>query len=72
VAERSTHYPRFPLTADMSEVLAAARHDRAEAIGRSFVRLGGLLAGLDPHRVAQALLRLFKPNAYRSDRGTVH
>lgn len=38
MAERA-HPAAFPLTADLAGVLAAARHERAEAVGWFFVRL---------------------------------
>jgi hypothetical protein len=51
----------------MSEVLAAARQDRAEAIGRSFVRFHALLGRVDLRRPLRALTRLLE--VHQSDRG---
>jgi hypothetical protein len=72
MADRHGKLPPFPLTADLSGVLASTRHDRLEPSSRSFARFGALLGRLDQRRAAQALLRPFNPDAYRSDRGTVH
>jgi hypothetical protein len=58
VAERPTHQPRFPLTADMSELLAAARQYRAEAGGRSLVGIRELLMQAWLRHIERALRRL--------------
>jgi hypothetical protein len=72
MADRHGKVPPFPLTADLSGVLASARNDWVEPSSRSFVRLGALLGRLELRHAVQVLLRLFDPDADRSDRGTVH
>jgi hypothetical protein len=61
VADRLTHQSRFPLTADMSGLLAATRQDRAEPIRRSPLgRLRTLLVEVWLSRIERSIRRLEK------------
>ena len=71
MVERHRHLPQFPLTADMSAVLGAARQQRAEATSRFFIRIGAWIRGVDVNGPADALRQFFRRPASRLDNGTV-
>jgi len=64
--------PGYPVTADLSGVLAAARQQRADAAARSFDRIGGLVRGMIMRMLATAWRHPLSLHASPLGNGTAH